>query len=407
MAPEQMEGKDADDRSDLWALGCVLYEMATGRRAFEGATQASLISAVMRDEPRPVLELSPESPSHLDRLIRACLAKDPQQRWPSARALAIALGWPTREPAGGTSPATTGLIERQFLLTAAHVRQLSERDPKLVGHPVRFVDNRQASDRLVIYVSGLGLDTSHLDQVVRNAAERSVAVTLPGFADGERWRPALGIEDHSRILRFFFRDRVDECRPVKLVLVGHATGADQLLRMMGDEAGAGAPVDGLVALSPNVSLETCIGTRQFARIDPANPEQTLASLKTISADITSLEIWLQTQHYISQTLLRLGPYTETLRRYAAEVVAPFEGPGDSFTEWYRTARRKIPRVRLVFTREEVREAEALLARHLEGNILGDDFTEDSFVIETYRHLDLLELEAIAPHVRWALGEPGH
>ncbi len=57
MSPEQLEGKDADARADIWALGCVLYEMATGKRAFEGKSQASLISAIMTGEPQSIVQL--------------------------------------------------------------------------------------------------------------------------------------------------------------------------------------------------------------------------------------------------------------------------------------------------------------------------------------------------------------
>jgi len=71
MAPELLEGKDADARSDLWALGCVLYEMATGKRAFEGKSQASLISAIMSSEPPRMSQLAPLTPASLDRLVRS------------------------------------------------------------------------------------------------------------------------------------------------------------------------------------------------------------------------------------------------------------------------------------------------------------------------------------------------
>ncbi|MEO7868657.1 MAG: protein kinase, partial [Candidatus Eisenbacteria bacterium] len=93
MSPEQLEGKEADSRADLWALGCVLYEMATGERAYEGATQASLISAIMRDTPRPISELAPMSPPALERLVLQCLAKDPDERWQSAGDVRRELAW--------------------------------------------------------------------------------------------------------------------------------------------------------------------------------------------------------------------------------------------------------------------------------------------------------------------------
>jgi len=101
MAPEQLEGREADARTDLWALGCVLYEMATGRRAFEEASKASLIAAIMEREPPAMTTLQPLAPPALERAVRQCLAKDPDNRWQSARDLARELEWIAT---GGSQP---------------------------------------------------------------------------------------------------------------------------------------------------------------------------------------------------------------------------------------------------------------------------------------------------------------
>jgi serine/threonine protein kinase/WD40 repeat protein len=84
MAPEQLEGKVADAKTDLFALGVVLHEMLTGQRAFSGKTQASLIAAILAREPEPISKLEPLSPRSLDRVVARCLAKDPRARWNSA-----------------------------------------------------------------------------------------------------------------------------------------------------------------------------------------------------------------------------------------------------------------------------------------------------------------------------------
>jgi Tol biopolymer transport system component len=88
MAPEQLEGKDADARTDVFAFGCVLYEMLTGRRAFPGSSMASVISAIMAGTPAPAASLQPVTPYALDRLISGCLAKDRSERRESVHDLA-------------------------------------------------------------------------------------------------------------------------------------------------------------------------------------------------------------------------------------------------------------------------------------------------------------------------------
>jgi Tol biopolymer transport system component len=93
MAPEQLEGKEADARSDIFAFGAVLYEMATGRRAFEGKSQASLIASILTSDPAPISVVQPLTPPALERVVRTCLAKDPEDRWQSAHDIGSQLTW--------------------------------------------------------------------------------------------------------------------------------------------------------------------------------------------------------------------------------------------------------------------------------------------------------------------------
>ncbi|HEX6322849.1 MAG TPA: protein kinase, partial [Vicinamibacterales bacterium] len=93
MAPEQIEGNEADARSDIWAFGCVLYEMLTGRRAFEGKSQASLIASILERQPPPIAELQPMTPPALGRIVRTCLEKHPDNRFHTAHDLCLQLQW--------------------------------------------------------------------------------------------------------------------------------------------------------------------------------------------------------------------------------------------------------------------------------------------------------------------------
>jgi eukaryotic-like serine/threonine-protein kinase len=105
MAPEQLEGKEADARTDIFAFGATLYEMATGKKAFAGTSQASLISAIMKEDPPSLTAVQPTSPPALDRVIRTCLAKDPEDRWQSAADIKRELLWIGGDSRSGQAPA--------------------------------------------------------------------------------------------------------------------------------------------------------------------------------------------------------------------------------------------------------------------------------------------------------------
>jgi serine/threonine protein kinase len=109
MAPEQLEGKEADARTDIFALGEVIHEMATGKPAFTGKSRASLIAAILTSEPPPITQLQPLTPPALERVVKKCLAKDPDDRWQSARDLKTNLEWITESE----SPVASSAIKRK------------------------------------------------------------------------------------------------------------------------------------------------------------------------------------------------------------------------------------------------------------------------------------------------------
>ena len=269
MAPEQLEGKDADARSDLWAFGCLLYEMATGKRAFDGPSQASLISAIMKDEPRPIAELVPMSPPALERLVRQCLAKDPEERWQSAgdvrRELQWIAGGSSAVHAAGADGAVTARRRRVILglppvaaavtvlalvaAAAAVLWGIGQRGS--AGHGlVRFKIETPAATRLgtpaeaalspdgrtIAFLATDSLQTTHL--YLRSLASREARV-IPGTEDGALpfWSP------DGRSLGFFSSGKLR-----KVALDG---SAPVVLCDAPDARGGSWSKDGVIVFAPN------------------------------------------------------------------------------------------------------------------------------------------------------------
>jgi serine/threonine protein kinase len=172
MAPEQLEGREADARTDIFALGAVIYEMATGRKAFEGKSQASLIAAILEREPLPISSVRPSTARALDRVVATCLCKKPDDRWQSARDLLRELQWlkQGREPRPEASARRQTLSALPWALLAA------------------------------VSLALVALAAVHFRQRPTEATVVRFRVSLP--ADGRPWKDVPSVSPDGRLVAF-------------------------------------------------------------------------------------------------------------------------------------------------------------------------------------------------------------
>jgi serine/threonine protein kinase len=210
MAPEQLEGKEVDARTDIFAFGAVVYEMAAGKRAFEGKSQASVISAIMSSDPPPISSLQPMTPPALDRVVKRCLAKETDERWQSANDLTNELKWIAEggSQAGVLAPTATAKGIRMFgrrplilslgaLILGAAVTGLTVWNlrPSPLQPVTRTVINLPPGQQLAGLDSGLAValspDGTHLAYVARQGGTQQIYLRA---LDSLEARPIPGTE---------------------------------------------------------------------------------------------------------------------------------------------------------------------------------------------------------------------
>jgi eukaryotic-like serine/threonine-protein kinase len=210
MAPEQLEGKEVDARTDIFAFGAVVYEMATRKRAFEGKSQASVISAIMSSDPAPMSSLQPMTPPALDRVVKRCLSKETDERWQSANDLTNELKWIGEGGSQVTFAPTPAakvirsLNRRELILSSgaslfgAVIASLATWNlkPSPAAQPVsRLVINLLLGQQLAVASAGpavaLSPDGTHLAYVVRQGDTTQLYLRA---MDGLESRPIPGTE---------------------------------------------------------------------------------------------------------------------------------------------------------------------------------------------------------------------
>ena len=265
MAPEQIEGLEADARTDIFAFGGVLYEMLTGKKAFDGKTRASLIGAILKDEPARISAAQPLAPASLDRIVATCLAKDPDDRWQSARDLHRELMWVAEgNMTSGEAVSITPVGSFRWWQTlpwvvtivavAAVVGLLWTRTATGSRGQIRFVvtppdalemAGGPAAPQAAVSPDGTRVvfaatDASGVRRLFSRPLDSLDAQPLAGTEDGELpfWSP------DGRAVAFFTRDR-------KLKRVSLAGGVDIICEVADDTFGGGTwNRDGVIVFSP-------------------------------------------------------------------------------------------------------------------------------------------------------------
>jgi pimeloyl-ACP methyl ester carboxylesterase len=420
MSPEQARGLDVDTRTDIWSLAVVMWEMLTGSRLFEGKTVTDTLSNMLREEPEWA-RLPAKTPPAIRRLLRRALQKRSHDRLQHVGDARLELmdgleEWqsPPQIPVPEGEAAPVDVEERRWTLTTEVCRRLRDEglDAALIGDHLEYLDNGRESDTLVVYLAGLGAGGSTFRETLAASAYRGIAITLYGFERGRQRRTPLPIGLHLALLREFIEQLQVSVGASRLILVGFSSGADLVLRLLAEGGLDPAKVAGVLAMSPNVSLETCFVSGLLADLPAESPESVFAALRALGSEADSADMWLRQNRYVTELIEKFHADAAPLRQHGADIVAPFrEADRYPLADWYRVAKEAGVSVRLVFASAEDEQVplHQFLLAHIDNRVLGPNFQDSDIATEPdsghfhllhrdviERHLDVLVAEIEAP-----------
>ena len=415
MSPEQARGKKVDRRADIWAFGVVLWEMLTGRNLFEGESVSDILAGVLREELKWD-ELPSTTPPSVRRLLRRCLERDLRQRQQHVGDARLelndgfdeALRPPGKIQSRHAQVSTPTL--KTFMLTTEVCRNIDRESlhPAMIGDHLEYLDNETPSDTLVLYLPGFGLEHATFTDVLSSSPYRGVAVTLYGFEESRRRRIPLPMAAHLTILRALLENLIQTIRPAKVILTGFSSGADLAQRLVAEAGVDRNHIDGILALGPNLDLDTCFFSARVAEIPDDNPGEIFRVTKNLMAGAVSAEAWLRINPYLSEIMRKFHDDVDALRVHGRDIVAPFSQPGNhSAAEWYRAAKSLKLVIRLVFpsTEDEQEPLRKLLLIHVENGVMGPDFNDSDIATEPDSdHFTLMNSAVIERHLASLLQE---
>lgn len=374
--------------------------MLTGRRLFDGQVVSDVVAAVLRDDP-DWQALPVGVPPGVARLLRRCLRRDGTRRLQHIGDARIELEEVFDEPvaarpAAALSAPHSSRVERTWPLTTDVCRQLTREtlNTAVIGDSLHYADNQRQSDVLVVFVPGFGFGHGVFGESLDSSPWRAVAVSLYGFEEHRGRRIPLPIADHLTILRLFLKSIRAAANARTTILCGFSSGADVVLRMIADGGLSRGDIDGILALSPNVSLQTCFFSRRVAEVGHHKDAEILDIARAASTAMPTPQAWLYMTPYLMELVRKYHTDIDALRLHGRDLLQPFlDGPDNPLGAWYRASRSKGIPVRLVFAGAEDDEQSALrelMLAHVDRQVFGPDFDDGDLVSEAdVQHMELM------------------